>query len=141
MPSLLALPFSVTCVLLSNKKRGAIPPFSYFMISQTLVSNTCYSTVADADTAFYSSKLPITFQNATSTITVEYVQLAGVWNIRKTTVSAAGVTTVNYTKPVTAPVFPSCDTLQGFNDGLLISSGLTLACVTAVIFGIIARAR
>jgi hypothetical protein len=76
--------------------------------------------------------MPITtLISGTTNIVVEYIQVTGVWNIRKSTFSSTGVQTINYTKPVTAPVFPSCDVTASYFDGMQIGWGVVAAMAAA----------
>lgn len=102
--------------------------------------NTCYSTAADATNAYFSAMPPLITASGTSTVRTEYVQVTGVWNLKKTTTTNAGVST-SLQWPVTPlPTFPACDPMLGFTDGLAMAAIIVGLIFTAVTGGIVSKA-
>jgi hypothetical protein len=95
--------------------------------------NTCYSTYNEAAAAYFNSTAPTTIASG-DTVSFQFVW--GLWS--RNTASPSGL---NTSTPAYLPSFESCDTLQGFNDGLILGSALAAVLVIASLYGIIARAR
>lgn len=96
----------------------------------TLVGNVCYSDAAFAVDQYFSAIVPSLSPNSS----VSYQKsLAGVWEL--VTDTAGSITRV----PAVIPSLPSCDTLQGFNDGLTIGAAMVGALVLASLAGVVSR--
>lgn len=104
-------------------------------ITASLVQNTCYPSVAAAVDAYYSM-MPVAHTAGTASYKFEYLQVAAIWNMRRTTISSTGVPTINFTVPVTAPTFPNCDPTEPYFDGMAIGWGVVgaMAAALSVIF-------
>lgn len=93
----------------------------------TLYNSVCYPSVASAADAYFSSIAPSLLVSGTTSYQLYYLPIAGVWNLRKVTISSAGVPTVNFTVPVAPPTFPNCDLTQNYFDGMQIGWGVVAA--------------
>lgn len=106
-----------------------------------LQNNVCYSTSPDAVNAYFSAIHPVITASGTFTIRTEFLQLVGVWNLRNTTTNNLTGASTTTTYIAIAPVFPSCDPMLGFTDGIALSVLIVGALVVAVSGGLIARAK
>lgn len=100
-------------------------------ITASLVNNTCYPSVAAAVDAYFSM-LPVVFTSGLTSYKIEHLQVAGVWNMRGTSIDNLGNSTINYTVAATAPTFPNCDATAPYFDGMQIGWGVVLAMVSAL---------
>lgn len=96
--------------------------------------NKCYADTASAVDAFFLSAVPTFKSNGNS---VSFQNVAGVWNLVETS-AASGVVA---TSLAPAPSLPSCDVQAGFNDGLTFGALFVGLVVSAIIFGILSKAK
>jgi len=104
-----------------------------------LDKNVCYSTSSEAVNSHFSTISPVINISGTSTITTEYLQISGVWYLRNSTTTILGTTTTT-TYVAQPPVFPSCDPMLGFTDGISFSMIVVGLIFTSICTGIIRKA-
>lgn len=100
-------------------------------ITASLVQNTCYPSVAAAVDAYFSM-MPVAHTTGTTSYKLEYLQVAGAWNMRGTSIDNLGNATINYTVAATVPTFPNCDPTEAYFDGMAIGWGVVGAMVAAL---------
>lgn len=100
-------------------------------VTASLVNNTCHPSVAFAVDAYFST-LPVVLTPGIISYKIEHLQVAGVWNIRGTSIDNAGNATINYTVLATAPTFPNCDATAAYFDGMQIGWGVVAAMASAL---------
>lgn len=101
-------------------------------VTASLVNNTCHPTVAVAVNSYFSS-LPVSIQvGSPDSYMLEHIQIAGVWNMQKTTINNLGNPTINFTVAATVPTFPDCDMTEPFFDGMQIGWGVVAAMAGAL---------
>ncbi len=111
------------------------------MATGSLADGVCYETALEATDAYFSGFPPFTFNSGTSTSVVSYLKVATVWNKQQVTTTNKGVVTVNYTVPVTAPVFPACDSpTEFFNTGVSVGAAIVGVLVIGWAFHALAKA-
>lgn len=98
-----------------------------------IYGNTCYPSLTLAQDAYFQSIAPIVLPSGS---TISYQQILNVWN--RVEVKQNG--TISNTVAA-LPALSTCDTMQGFNDGMTVGAALVVALVSAAIYGIVARAR
>lgn len=94
--------------------------------------NVCYATYNEAASAYFQTIAPSIQPNGSL---ISYQNQGGIW-IRLVT-DSAGVSSGTW---ATLPTFDTCDTLQGFNDGLILAAALSVAVILASVWGIVKRA-
>lgn len=99
-------------------------------ITASLVHNTCYPSVVAAVDAYFST-MPVVLTPGITSYKIEHLQVAGVWNMRGTSIDNLGNATINYTVAATAPTFPNCDPTEAYFDGMAIGWGVVGAMVSA----------
>lgn len=109
-------------------------------LTGSLHSNTCYLSASDARDAYFSSLNPFVTAGVPGYFT-DFALVAGVWKMRTYEIDGAGNKLFLYSTQAVYPAFPVCDPLTGFNDGLYVGGMLLLAVISAVIFGIISKAK
>lgn len=105
--------------------------------------STCYSSQAVAVDAYYSAMSPSTTAGATSYI-VSYVKTSGasgVWQAQTDKIITPGTITTISSIPLTPPIFPVCDPMLGFQDGLAFALVVVGLIASASFYGIISRAK
>jgi hypothetical protein len=98
-------------------------------LTGSLYQRVCYSSSADAVTAYFGDQPAYQTVGTTSYLNM-FVNQTGVWKIVQYSISATGVYTTRSTTNATVPTFPTCDPAQGYLDGMTIGWGITLAMVT-----------
>lgn len=93
----------------------------------------CYGSAADAADAYFSSQSVQIVSGSTSYAT-EFSKVGGVWKSVGYTINSSGTWTQRFSTNATVPTFPSCDTAEQFNDGLIIGWGIASAMVAAWAF-------
>lgn len=101
------------------------------VLTASLVNNICYPSVAVANDAYFST-IPVALVSGQTSYETKYLQIVGAWNVQQTSIDKFGNISIVYTKPVAAPVFPSCDYSEPFFDGLAIGWGVVGAMAAAV---------
>jgi len=95
-----------------------------------LLGSVCYPTQSAAVDAHFAGKGPSYTAGATSYLSW-FEQTAGVWQIKRQSISSTGVITNLTTSNATVPTFPVCDDVAPFNDGLVVGWGIATAMVLA----------
>lgn len=95
--------------------------------------NVCYASSAEAQGAYFQSAAPAFLPSGNS---LSYQKIDTTW-MRVETPSSGTPTTIT----AALPLLPGCDPMQGFNDGISLAVAMTLAIVTASLFGIVSRAK
>lgn len=111
-------------------------------LTGSLHNQICYATSLDAANTYFAS-IPVSI-NVLSDGTVAkagYFFIAGQWKFKSSVFASNGAETVLFSTVQNTDFFPACDPLESFNDGVIIGGGLLLAVLTAVIYGIISKAR
>lgn len=117
----------------------ALRGFQNDMATGYLYNSICYVSLAQATAARWSDVKPGITAGSTSYLTD--VQFSGtVWQIKRYTLSSTGTLTLNTTTTAPTLAFPSCDTAQNFNDGMLLGWGVAAAMVAAFSVKFLSRA-
>lgn len=95
--------------------------------------NTCYPDLASAQDAYFQAVAPVFLPSGNA---VSYQLVTGVWNRVETPPSGSATLT-----SAALPSLASCDSMQGFNDGISLSVAMTLAIISASLYGIISKAK
>lgn len=105
--------------------------------------STCYSSQSVAVDAYYAAIPPSLTAGATNYLLsyIKTVGASGVWQAQTAKISSLGVTTVTGTAVVVPPVFPVCDPMLGFQDGLAFALVVVGLIASASFYGIISRAK
>lgn len=105
-------------------------------LTPTLANNTCHASIAAAVDSYYSAVPIATSVTGLTSYTLEYISVAGVWYLQKTTYSNNGNVNINFTVPVVAPTFPDCDLTAPYFDGMAMGWGVVgaMAAALSVIF-------
>lgn len=100
------------------------------MAAGFLYQTQCFSTLADATAAHWSEK-PADFTPGSTSYITDVIWSGSVWQIKKYTLSSTGVLTNNSTTNLPALTFPTCETSQNFDDGMMLGWGVSAAIVAA----------
>lgn len=109
------------------------------MATGYLYQDQCYSTLAAATSAHWSSN-PVFMTSGTTSYISDVSWSGTAWVINKYTLSSTGVLTLNSTTTAPALSFETCDTMDNFNDGLLLGWGVAAAMVAVFAIKSIKRA-
>lgn len=101
-------------------------------------NGVCYGTAAEAVDAFYSAVEPAYLLTATNNIKLQYLNVANVWKEQKSTISNAGVVTVNYTNNAPTNVYGTCTVpVPNFQDVFAVPLASDLQTLWMIPFAII----
>ena len=103
-----------------------------------LLRDKCYPSQADAVDAFFSGKDPSLTAGTTSYLSW-FEKVSNVWTIKLQSISSTGVVTNLTSSNATIPVFPTCDELANFNDGVTVGWGIATAMVLAWCYSMVRR--
>lgn len=95
-----------------------------------LLNEKCYPSQADAVDAFFSGKDPSYTSGATSYLSW-FEKVGSTWTIKRQSIASDGSITNLTSSNATIPVFPTCDEIANFNDGLTVGWGIASAMVLA----------
>lgn len=95
-----------------------------------LLKEKCYPSQAEAVDAFFSGKDPSYTAGATSYLSW-FEKNGSTWQIKRQSIDSGGAVTNLTTSNATSPVFPTCDEVATFNDGLTVGWGIATAMVLA----------
>lgn len=103
------------------------------MNTGSLSAGVCYESALLATDAYFGNLVPVSYHIGSSLVTISYIQVAGVWEIQKSSIDALGVSSVIYTVPALIPPYAPCYApSESFADGVNI--GWALAIVFGVVF-------
>ncbi len=95
-----------------------------------LLGRMCYASQQAAADAYFSGAAPSQTPGGTSYLST-FVKDAGVWKLRRFQVSSTGDVATLSDAVVPTMVFPVCDPLENFKDGMTIGWGVVAAMVLA----------
>lgn len=95
-----------------------------------LLRDKCYPSQADAVDALFSGKDPSYTAGATSYLSW-FEKVGSTWTIKRQSVASDGSVTNLSSTNATIPVFPACDEIANFNDGVTVGWGIASAMVLA----------
>jgi len=95
-----------------------------------LLKEKCYPSQAEAVDAFFSGKDPSYTAGATSYLSW-FEKVGSTWTIKRQSVASDGSVTNLTSTNATIPVFPTCDEIANFNDGVTVGWGIASAMVLA----------
>lgn len=98
----------------------------------------CHASQAAALDAYYGSSAPAVAPGGTSYLS-EFVKVSGAWMMRRYQIDSLGQLSMFTDAAAPVVVFPECDPMQSFNDGMTVGWGLVGAMVVAA--GIVAIKR
>lgn len=94
-----------------------------------LRENSCYPSQAEAVDAYFLGA-PVSIVAGQQSQIARFEKVGGTWMVQGFDVGATG-TTLIYSTPAVVPVFPDCDELQGFKDGLAVGWMVAAALIGA----------
>lgn len=98
-------------------------------LTNTLVNNVCYSSVASATDAYFSLMPVSVVTSSTDTYKVDYRKSGADWLQYKQVVNSSGSPSPVYSFVVGAPTFPQCDATQPFFDGMQMGWGIVAGMI------------
>lgn len=100
--------------------------------------NHCYSTQAQALDAYYSAA-PVFLTAGDTDYLSQISKIEGNWYVVRYTINS-GVTSAPSASFAPSPIFPDCEPLEAYLDGVTIGWGLAAAMIGAAMFRIIQKA-
>jgi len=91
----------------------------------------CFTTVALATDAYYSSIVPAIGISGNTTYLVYYAWDGSAWRFKSDSVSSSGVVSSRWNTAAPSVSFPSCDESADFFDGMTLGWGVAAAMVAA----------
>lgn len=104
-----------------------------------LLGAQCYASQDAAADAYYSGAAPGQTPGGSASYLSVFVKDAGVWKLRRYSVSGSGEVSTYTDAVLPAMVFPSCDPLENFKDGMTVGWGVVAAMVLAWGVGVLRR--
>ena len=104
-----------------------------------LFKSQCFETLAEATAAHWSEK-PADFTPGATSYLTDVIWSGTAWQIKKYTLSSAGVLTNNTTTNLPVLAFPTCNSTDAYFDGMTLGWGVAAAMVAAFSIKFIARA-
>lgn len=103
-----------------------------------LYNGHCYASANEAADAYFSAFTPVINAGATSYATL-YAKVSGVWYARGYSINSSGIWTLRYNSVSPVPIFPTCDPVSSFTDGMTLGWGVAAAMVAVYAVNLIRR--
>lgn len=100
------------------------------MADGALLGAVCYASQDAAADAYYSGAGPAQTPGGTTYLS-EFVKVSGVWKVRRYQVASDGGVAMLTDATAPSVVFPSCDPMENFKDGMTAGWGVVAAMLLA----------